>query len=86
MAVVRDFFVALVLAVTANFWRRQSVGGRDFGGEAFGGEGFRRRFPDRRRGTFFPDLGEQPGLGRGGRPVSLRIIVGKTAALEDDGA
>jgi hypothetical protein len=48
----------------------------------------RRRFPDigRRRGSFFLDLGEQPSLNRGGCLRSLRIIMGKTAGLEDYGA
>jgi hypothetical protein len=39
----------------------------------------------RPRGPFFLDLGEQPGLGRGGRPVLLRKVVGKAAGLENDG-
>ena len=37
----------------------------------------------RRRGPFFRDLGKQPGLNRGGRPLLLRMIVGETAGLED---
>jgi hypothetical protein len=59
------------------------------GGEAFGGEPLvRGRVPDirRRRAPFFPDLGKQPGLERGGRPLLLRMIVGETAGLNDDGA
>jgi hypothetical protein len=42
--------------------------GRSLGGEAFGGERLvRRRFHGiRRRRSFFLDLGEQPGLNRGG--------------------
>jgi hypothetical protein len=40
----------------------------------------------RRRGPFFSDLGEQPGLGRGGRPVLFRMIVGQAPGLQDDGA
>jgi len=35
---------------------------------------------------FFPDLGKQPGLGRGGCPALLRMIVGEAAGLKDDGA
>jgi len=62
---------------------------RSLGGEAFRGEWLvRRRFPDirRRRGSFFPDLGQQPGLNRGGCPLSLHIIMGESACLEDNGA
>lgn len=40
----------------------------------------------RRRGSFFLNLGDQPGLDRCGSPLSLRICIGKTAGLEDDGA
>src|SRR5215831_21170860 len=63
--------------------------GRSLGGEAAGGEWLVRCcFPDipRRRGSFFLDLGEQPGLNRGGGPLSFRIIVGEAAGFEDDGA
>src|SRR5207245_2706016 len=61
---------------------------QSLGGEAFGGERLvRRRCPDirRRRSAFFLDLGEQPGLNRGGYPLSLRIITGETAGLTDYG-
>ena len=46
------------------------------------------RFLDirRRRGSFFLDLGEQPGLDRRGCPLSLYIIMGQTAGLKDYGA
>ena len=55
--------------------------------EAFGGGRLRQRVPDsRRRCPLFPDLGEQPGLGRRGRPVLLDMIVGDAPGLEDDGA
>jgi hypothetical protein len=63
--------------------------GQSLGGEAFGGERLvRRRFRDirRRRVSFFLDLGEQPGLDLSGRPVLLRMILGETAGLENDGA
>jgi hypothetical protein len=62
--------------------------GRSLGGEVDGDERPRRRFPDicGRGGSFFLDLGEQPGLNRGGCPLSLRIIAGETAGLEDCGA
>ena len=53
---------------------------RSLGGKAFGDEWLvRRRFRDirRRRGPFFGDLGEQPSLNRGLRPLLLRMIVGK---------
>jgi hypothetical protein len=59
------------------------------GGEAFGGERlvlWRSPGIHRRRGAFFRDLGEQPGLDRSGGPLLLRLIVGKTAGLEDDRA
>src|SRR3954447_8965913 len=59
------------------------------GGEAFGDERLvRRRVRDIRRrcSSFFLDLGEQPGLGGGGRPLLLRVIAGEAAGLEDDGA
>src|ERR1700747_3101458 len=59
------------------------------GGEAFGGEWLVLwRFPGIpwRRGAFFRDLGEQPGLDRGTGPLLLRLIVGETAGLEDDRA
>ena len=61
---------------------------RSLGGEAFGCECLvRRRLPGirRRRGSFFLDLGEQPGLHRGGCPLSLRIVMGEAAGLEDYG-
>jgi hypothetical protein len=63
--------------------------GLPLGGESFGGELLvRRRFNDIRcrRGSFLLDLGEQPGPERDGCPLSLRIIMGKTAGLEDYGA
>jgi predicted nucleic acid-binding protein len=63
--------------------------GRPLGGEAFGDEWLvRRRCSDIRcrRGSLFLDLGEQPGLDRGGRPRSLRIVMGETAGLENYGA
>jgi choline dehydrogenase len=67
--------------------RITSCCGRSLGGEAFGRERLRRRVRDvRRRAPFFSDLGKQPGLGRGGRPVLLRVIVGEAAGREDDGA
>ena len=67
--------------------RITSCCGRSLGGEGFGGEWLRCRVRDiRRRAPFFADLGKQPGLGRGGRPVLLRMIVGEAAGLEDDGA
>jgi hypothetical protein len=68
------------------FW---AVVGGSLGGEAFEGEWLvGRRFPDisRRRGLFFLDLGEQSGLDRGGGPLSLHIVMGERAGLEDDGA
>src|SRR6516164_7552257 len=61
-------------------------GGWSLGGEALGGEWLeRRRVREirRRRGSLFLDLGEQPGLDRGSRPLSLRMIMSKTAGLED---
>jgi hypothetical protein len=62
---------------------------RSLGGEVLGDERcVRRRIRDIRRGraSFFLDLGEQPGLNRGGRALLLRMIVGETAGLEDYGA
>jgi len=62
---------------------------RSLGGEVLGDERcVRRRLRDicRRRASFFVDLGEQPGLNRGGRTLLLRMIVGETAGLEDYGA
>jgi hypothetical protein len=62
---------------------------RSLGGEVLGDERcVRRRIRDirRRRASFFLDLGEQPGLNRGGRALLLRMIVGETAGLEDYGA
>ena len=56
------------------------------GGEVLGDERcVRRRIRDirRRRGSFFLDLSEQPGLNRGGRALLLRMIAGETAGLED---
>ena len=63
--------------------------GRPLGGEAFGDEWLVRRRCSGirgRRGSLFLDLGEQPTLDRGGRPRSLRIVMGETAGLEDYGA
>jgi hypothetical protein len=61
---------------------------RSLGGESFRGEWpVRRRFPDTcGGGTFCPDLGEQPVLNRGGCPLSLHIVTGETAGLDDYGA
>jgi hypothetical protein len=75
-------------AAFRGFRRIAGCCGRSLGGEAFGDERPRRRFPDicRRRGSFFLDLGEQPGLNHGGGPLSLHIIAGETASLEDYGA
>jgi hypothetical protein len=39
----------------------------------------------RRRAWFLLDVGEQPGLNRGGRALLLRMIAAETAALEDYG-
>src|SRR5207253_10743816 len=39
----------------------------------------------RRRAWFLLDVGEQPGLNRGGRALLLRMIAGETAGLEDYG-
>jgi hypothetical protein len=61
---------------------------RSLGGEAFGDERcVRRRIRDirRRRGSFFLDLSEQPHPCHIGHPLLLRMIVGETAGLEDDG-
>ena len=69
--------------------RLSLLGGRSLGGEAFGGEWLVRRLSDNVRccrGFSFLDLGEQPGLDRGGCPLSLRMIIGETARLEDYGA
>jgi hypothetical protein len=58
-------------------------------GEASTGERFAcRRFLDIccRRGSFFLDLGEQPGRHRSTGALSFRRIVRETARLEDDGA
>ena len=55
---------------------------RSLGGEAFWGERLdRRRARANRRpgGPFFLDLREQPCLGRGGRTLLLRVIIGQTA-------
>jgi predicted nucleic acid-binding protein len=63
--------------------------GRPLGGEAFGDERLvRRRCSDIRSGlgSLFLDLSEQPGLDRGGRSRSLRIVMGETAGLENYGA
>jgi hypothetical protein len=49
-------------------------------------EAFRAEKFGRGRGSFFLDLGEEPGLGRGSRPLSLDIIMGETAGLDDKGA
>src|SRR5271169_4402903 len=58
------------------------------GGEAFGHEWLvRDRLPKYGRPSRLVfALGEQPGFNRGGCPLSLRIIMGETAGLEDDGA
>ena len=47
----------------------------------------RRRFRGRSRRScpLFLDLGEQPGLGCGSRPLLLRVIISKTAGREDYG-
>src|SRR6266403_4890226 len=61
---------------------------RSLGGEVLGDERcVRRHIRDirRRRASFFLDLGEQPGLNRGGRALLLRMIVSETAGLEDYG-
>ena len=63
--------------------------GRSLGGEAFGGERLMRRGVraiHRPHAPIFLDLGEQPGPGRGGRPLLLRMIVGQTAGLWTDPA
>jgi hypothetical protein len=62
---------------------------RRLGGKAFGDDRLtvrRVRAIRRRCLPLFPDLGQQPGLKRGGRPLLLRMIVGETAGLENDGA
>src|ERR1700719_419059 len=59
------------------------------GGEAFAREWLVRRGIRgirRRGGPFFLDLGEEPGLNRGGRPLLLRMVLSKAAGLEDYGA
>jgi hypothetical protein len=64
-------------------------GRRPLSGEAVAGERFAcRRFLDIccRRGSFFLDLGEQPGRHRSSDALSLRVIVREIARLEDDGA
>jgi len=56
------------------------------GGKALGGKWLvRLRFPDVGgwRGSFFINLGEQPGLNRGGGPLSFGIIMCETAGFED---
>jgi hypothetical protein len=56
--------------------------------KAFGDERcIRRRISDirRRRAWFLADVGEQPCLYRGGRPLLLRMIAGEKAGLEDYG-
>jgi hypothetical protein len=66
-----------------------SCSGRSLGGEALGSEWLVRRFSadiGGRRGSLFLDVGEQPGLNRGGGPLPLCIITGETAGLEDYGA
>ena len=63
--------------------------GRSLGGEAFGGEWLLwHRLCDIRRSRrpLFLDLGEQPVLDGGGRALLLRVVIGKAAGLEDDGA
>jgi hypothetical protein len=67
-------------------FRRVRIGSRSqLGGEAFGDERRGRRVRDiRRRAPFFADLGEQPSLDRGVRPLLLRMIVSETAGLEND--
>ena len=42
------------------------------------------RYPPTPR-WFLLDVGEQPGLNRGGRALLLRMIAGETAGLEDYG-
>ena len=51
------------------------------GSEALGNERLGRGL-----GSFFLDLSEQPGFGRRGGPVSLRMIMSETAGLENYGA
>jgi hypothetical protein len=48
----------------------------------------RRRFHHIRRwrGSFYLDLGEQPDLNHGGCPLSLGIVTGEAAGLDDYGA
>ena len=65
------------------------VCGRSLGGDRFGDEWLVRRplFDVRRRSSsFFVNLGEQPGLNRGGCALSLRTIVCETTGLEDHDA
>ena len=74
----------LPLLSSSAFRARLPLGGESFGGELL----VRRRFHHIRRwrGSFFLDLGEQPGLNRGGCPVSLGIVTGEAARLDDYGA
>ena len=51
------------------------------GGEAVGDERLGRG-----RGSFFLDLGEQPGLDLGSRALSFRMIMSKTAGFQGYGA
>ena len=37
-------------------------------------------------GSFFINLGDQPSLNRGSRPLSLYIVMGEMAGLDDKGA
>jgi hypothetical protein len=80
--------VAAVGEAYPGFRRIAGCCGRSLGGEAFGDEPpVRRRFPGIcRRGSVFFDLSEQPGLSRGGCPLSLRTVAGETASLEDYGS
>src|SRR6516162_3547736 len=67
---------------------QRCCGVRSLGCEAFGSERLVRRRVHgiRRRRSLLLDLGEQPGLDRRCRPLSLRMIMSETAGLEDYGA
>ena len=63
--------------------------GLSLGGEAFGNKWLVRRSVRAIHGpraVFFVDLGEQRSLGRGGRPLLFRMIIGETAGPEGYGA
>lgn len=55
-------------------------------GTPLSGEAFGCRWLVPRLSSFLIDLGEQPGLNRRSGPLSIRIVMGEPARLDDNGA